>query len=111
MTCGFMASARAIATRCLRQPHLVEQGTGLFLGLRRRQAAQHFRPECDVVQRRKMGEKIERLKHHADFFAQRIEVGVRQHLPVLHQGPSANLDASGLRRFKSVAAAQQGALS
>src|ERR1700743_2844314 len=54
-----------------------------------------------------MRKQIERLKHHADFSAQRIERTLFQHRAVIDQTMSADIDGAAFRLLEPVAAAQK----
>ena len=88
MMCGFMQSARAMATRCCWPP---ESWPGYFsacsgiltrvevlhrepLGLGARHLLHPDRGQAQVVQDGQMREQVERLEHHADLGADAVDL-------------------------------------
>jgi hypothetical protein len=127
MTAGFIAKARAIATRCrwpperceggvglVAEPDLFEQGSGDVLRLGSRQAFDDRRPRHDVAERRHVREQIEMLEDHAGSRAEGGQLAVdgsatmpltKAHLALAHP------DATPIRLLEQVHAAQEGRFS
>ncbi len=95
----------------VRETHLFEQRHGRGFGFGLACTAQHARTNGNVMQYRQMRKQIERLEHHADFGAQRIERALFQHDAVIYEAMAANIHGAAFGLLKAIAAAQKGALA
>jgi len=63
------------------------------------------------MQYRQMRKQIERLEHHADFGAQRVERALFQHDALIHEAVAADIHGSAFSLLEAVAATQESALA